>query len=259
MGSKALFGTANDFTAISSLGEGGVIAMGNADLTINGGTFSAYEGAVTKHGAIIAVGGKGATINGGTFYGGVATANGGIINYGSYALTINGGTFYSGKADQGGALRGYGVLTITGGDFIGTGSDTTKQSNYGGMIYSTGTVTITGGTFKNAYDKQGGFNIYITGSGVLTIAGDAKVAGEVLLKGSSTARPKLILGGKALVDFNTEIVPNEFNKGRNIRLISTDVYIGDATGTPVYTANTTGAGIKPTYDAEGNINGVVNY
>ena len=260
VGSKNLFGTENDFTAISGLGEGGVIAMGKADLTINGGEFKTYDRAVTKHGAVIALKAKGATINGGTFYGATATANGGVINHGSFDLTINGGTFYAGTADQGGAIRGSGMLTITGGEFIGTGSDTTKQSNYGGVIYNNGSagVVITGGTIKNGYDRQGGYNVYYAGAGTLTIAGDAKVAGEVLVKCTS-ARAKLVLGGKALVDFNTEVVANEFNKGRNIRLNNVDVYIGDATGTPVYTANTTGTGIKPTYDAAGNVTGVANY
>lgn len=258
VGSKALFGTENDFSAISGLGEGGVIAMGDADLTINGGTFSAYEGAVTKHGAIISVGGKGATINGGTFYGNTVTANGAVINHSSYPLTINGGTFYAAKSNQGGILSGSGVLTINGGEFIGVGNDATKKTGNGGLIYNNGKkVDILGGTFKNGNASGWGCNIaYTNAAGVLTIGGDAKIAGEVrCYRGSGeSGTVSLVLKDKAIVDYTL----GEFSMNRNLMLSSTNVYLNDTTGTPIYDATATSAVVlNLTHDAEGNVTGVV--
>ena len=259
VGSKALFGTANDFTTISGLGEGGVIAMGNADLTINGGEFKTYEGAAaSKHGGLIATGAKGTTINGGTFYGNTVTANGAVINHSSYPLTITGGTFYAAKSNQGGITSGSGVLTITGGEFIGVGDDATKRTGNGGLIYNNGAkVDILGGTFKNGNASGWGCNIaYTNAAGVLTIGGDAKIAGEVrCYRGTGEAGTvSLVLKDKAIVDYTL----GEFSMNRNLMLSSTKVYLNDTTGTPIYDATATSAVLlNLVHDTDGNVTGVV--
>ena len=262
-GSKALFGTENDFGAISNLGQGGVIAMGAGSLTINGGEFKTYEGITpTKHGGLIAMnGGTDArsvlTITDGTFYGPDVTTYGACINHSYTPVTISGGTFFAGKAEGGGVIRGSGKLTITGGKFEGTGNaDAAKQCNYGGIVYNNGSeVSITGGEFNNGWDRQGGWNMYFTVGGSaknkVYIGGEAKIAGEVLLYGTDSARVELTVGDKAIIDSTL----CSFGRGFNIRALKSDVYLKGNT-TPLFSTSAT-TKLSLTHDTDGNVNNVV--
>lgn len=252
--STIIGGNANSGT--SGKGQGGVIAV-NGDLTINGGTFSVYEGTgTTKHGGIICMNNGELVINGGTFYGHKVTANGAIINGVSRPVTITGGTFYASKAEMGGVLYAAGKTVITGGTFIGTGADTATTPNYGGLVYANGAeLTITGGTFKNGNDKQGGCNIYYAGTGVCTIAGEADIAGEILIYTRDAAKiGNLVLGGKALVDFNNA----DFQKGRNIRINNANVYLNSVDGEQLRVAAVGTKNISVEYNCAGEVIGIVD-
>ena len=169
VGSKVLFGTENDFSAISDLGQGGVIAMGAGSLTINGGEFKAYEGAEgTKHGGLIMLnGGSDAramlTINDGTFYGPVTGTRGSVIHASSVPTTITGGTFYAGTANEGGILAGAGKIEISGGTFGAAEGTAPFAKANGGLIYYYGKdLTISGGTFNAILAKAKGGILSLT-------------------------------------------------------------------------------------------------
>ena len=245
----------NADSATSGKGQGGVIAV-NGDLTINDGIFKTYEGtAASKHGGIICMNNGQLVVNGGTFYGNTCTSNGGVINGSSRPVTINGGTFYAAKSNGGGVLYGSGKTVITGGTFIGTGSDSNNVSKSGGLVYNNGAeLTITGGTFKNGNDSNGGCNIYFAGAGTLTIAGNADIAGEVLIYGKDDANHgKLVVGGKAIVDYTKA----DFSKSRNIRLKFADAYLNNTDGEALVINGTTTTTYSLTYNCAGEVNGII--
>ena len=143
-----------------------------AEVTVNGGTFTALNGdcdesdydAITYEPGVINNSGK-LTINDGTFT--AQSACYAVINSGE--LVINGGTF---EASRGVIAASSGTVEINGGTFK------TSEGATAHVIYaSNGTVTINGGEFtKNGTGYK--YCVDGSGSGSITVDGETLTAGQ---------------------------------------------------------------------------------
>ena len=237
-----------------------VTAGNNAKFVMLGGEVKGQTGTSTSSGkgggcvagwgnsTIVIYGGKLTAKNNGTsFPTHQAAATGTCINTAGNVF-IHGGELHGTMANTHGAnIYCTGNLTITGGLISG------GYANNSGLINCSGaSCTITGGTLvggtAHSGSALGGASIDKAG-GVLTIGGNAKIAGGVSIRGGS----KLVLKDQAVIDMN---MAGQTQKKFNVRIqggTGTAIYLNDATGTAIATSVAT---YSVVYDAAGNIIGV---
>lgn len=267
-------------------GQKVVLAGGTLDgSAVTNGFASGYSGAVTvgNDASFIMLGGEvkgqcmastGSTGKGGGCIGGWGNSN--VIIYGGTLTAKNKGTSFPGSAvaAQGTCIATGGNVEVHGGELYGT-----MATNHGGNIYCTGNLLITGGLISGGYANNsgvisasgekctitggtivggtahsnsglGGASIdYAKNGGVLTIGGNAKIAGGVSIRGGA----KLVLKDKAVIDMN---MAGQTQKKFNIQIKSGEcsIYLNEATGTAL--ASATSGKWDVAYDNAGNITGI---
>ena len=213
----------------TSSGKGGSVfgVDAGAKLTINGGKFYAKvdgTNAVSAAGTVVTAGNNSiVTINGGELYGSRATNHGGNI-YTTGKLYIRGGLISGGYAYNSGLICTNGAsadLEITGGTLVG------------------------GSTAGSSFQKGASVDIL---NGVAIIGGNAKIGGGVGIRSNA----KLILKGNAIIDQNME---GQTEKKGNIVIAGGSIYLNDATGTAIATAN---GKYNLAHGVNGQITGVTN-
>ena len=263
-----------------------VLAGGTLDgSAVNNGFASGYSGAVTvgNDASFIMLGGEvkgqrsastGSTGKGGGCIGGWGNSN--VIIYGGTLTAKNLGTAFPSNAvaAQGSCIATGGNVEIHGGELYGT-----MATNHGGNIYCTGNLTITGGLISGGYANNsgviaasgakctitggtivggtahsgsalGGASIdYAKDGGVLTIGGNAKIAGGVSIRTNA----KLVLTGKAVIDMN---MAGQTQKKFNLQIKNgtCSIYLNEATGTALASASSGKWDV--TYNANGQITGI---
>lgn len=267
-------------------GKKAVLVEGTLDgSAVTNGFTTSYAGTVTvgNNASFVMLGGEikgqissstGSTGKGGSCIGGWGSSK--IVIYGGKLTAPSKGTTFPTHAiaAQGTCVSSGGEVEIHGGELYGT-----MATNHGGNIYCTGNLTITGGLISGGYSNNSGLincsgaNMTITGgtlvggtahsssamggasidycgkNGLLTIGGNAKIAGGVSIRNGG----KLVLKDKAVIDMN---MAGQTQKKFNVRIqggTGTSIYLNEATGTAIGTA----AGMYDvTYGNAGNITGV---
>lgn len=258
----------NNYSALIHVPEGG------NEFVLQGGTLDASNvdnTYVNANSGAVSVGGK-FTMEGGVIKGFKrGSGNGGAVGgWAGSEILIKGGQIYAGgtflngttQKVNGAGIATTGELTVTGGEFIGPGKDSTaeQRARSGGLVYANGDkLTILGGTFRDGFGTGYGFNIYyernyrgaadpatgvrptITGGGEVLIGGDAFIKGGVTIRSSKAADPvKLTVRDTATID-DTGAVGNQ-----NIRLTNGELYL-NADTTPI-TSNAAANKVDANYD-----------
>lgn len=201
----------------TGLNGGGVDTIGNATMTMSGGTISGNkaEGTNGGNGGGVRANGASFTMSGGTISGNTAVNGGGLFTESADggAITLSGSAKISdNKATNGGGIRAGGVsftmsggeisgneattngggvwlnnkaMTMTAGTISGNKVGTTSDKAYGGGVYvsgANGVLTMSGGTISgnsNTY-SYGGAGVYINRTGALKVSGSPTITGNKL-------------------------------------------------------------------------------